>query len=296
MSMSDNLHDKLRNIDEILGAGEHEEEEDDDVGNVEEEHDQDPDPSMPTYLMDDMPQNKTDIIKWSLLRGKSEEELISEGFNSGTVRNCAHELRKEGLYRKPPREDKPSLPTKTKKGTGKEVATPADKALRTYAKGSPAEELIQHFAKLPDEIRDGRGEVFESGMKFGLSVAVLGIRMAQELSNLGVSQVKPMIEMTKSMREGEALASKTAAKEAAEEAAGQIGEILGPTMQDIRSSLAEQSKASRSSGDPMRDMIADTMRPMLKNIVGRMMPGGMSDTGTDEVVSGWTKKKAKIEE
>ncbi len=302
MTLGDSLRDKLDRIDKVLdnpdAAYNNEDngiEEDGssmiDSSSIDEyDIDEEDQSSAPAYLQDRMPHNKTDIIKWSLLRGKTEEDLISEGYNPGTVRNCAHELKRDGLYKKPPKEDRPLLPAKTKKGG--EVAQSPDKALKTYAKGSPAEELIQHFAKLPDEIRDGRGEVFESGMKFGLSVAVLGIRMAQELSNLGVSQVKPMIEMTKSMREGEAIAAKNAAREAAEEAAGQVGDILGPTLQDIRSSLAESSKSKVATGDPMRDMLAETMKPLLKNIMGQMAPGAAMGVDTDDVVSGWTKKKA----
>lgn len=247
---------------------------------------------VPAYLLDTPPSSKVDAIKWYLLHGKTEEELVAEGFNMGTVRNSAHELRKDGLYQRPPKEDRPlAVVDKVKKKTT-DVTLRADKELRSYAKGSPAEDLIQHFARLPDEMRDNvQGEVFESGMKFGLSVAVLGIRMAQELSNLGVSQVKPLIDMTKSMREGEALAAKTAAIEAANEAAGQIGEIIGPTLQDVRSSLASQAEARLAGTDPMRSMIADTFKPMLQNMIKQLMPMGLPGTDSDSGVSGWTKRK-----
>jgi len=280
-------------IDDINGSEEGEEYE----GPEEPEEPEEPD-KIPAYLLDEPPASKVDAIKWYLLNGTTEEELVANGYNMGTVRNCAHELRKAGLYQKPPKESKAlTVPGtgKVKKKQSTDIAHREDTTLKSYAKGSPAEDLIRHFARLPDEMRDTeKGETFESGMKFGLSVAVLGIRMAQELSNLGVSQVKPLIDMTKSMREGEALASKSAAKEAAEEAAGQIGDLLGPTMQDIRAGLARQAEPRSIPDDPMRSMIADAFKPIIKQMTRQMMPGGLPGADiidTDEVVSGWTRRK-----
>ena len=305
---NDSMQERLRHIDRMLGKKSADDEDDDpstesdiEQDDLEEndtglengtgpEEDSDDKEGIPAYLLDEMPRSKVDAVKWKLLRGTSEEELVSEGYNMGTIRNCVYDLKKKGLYERPPKGERSTAVTKDKH-TGL-AKTTKETALKSYARGSPAEDLIQHFARLPDDIRDKKGEVFESGMKFGLSVAVLGIRMAQELSNLGVSQVKPMIEMTKSMREGEALAAKTAAVEAATEAASQIGDILGPTLQDLRSGMAEQRRPRSSESDPMREMMIDTMKPLLKGIMSQMIPGGMPGTDTDEVVSGWTKRKS----
>ncbi len=173
-------------------------------------------------------------VRKRLLDGATRDELIAEGFNKNTVRTVASEVKSELGTRKP---------------IGKNVATtPA--GMPIMAKGAPPELIIEAL-EIPD-VSDGGGFPFEQGMKFGMSVVTLGIRMAQELSGIGVMQAKPLLDMAKSMREGEAVAAKNAAGEAAMEAAGMVQANLSPI-------LASLQNTTPAGTDPMKAMMAKTM-------------------------------------
>ncbi len=192
-------------------------------------------------------------VEKRLLDGATRDELIAEGFNKNTVRTVASEVKSKLNTRKP---------------IGKAVpTTPA--GLPIMAKGAPPELIIEAL-EIPD-VSDGGGFPFEQGMKFGMSVVTLGIRMAQELSGIGVMQAKPLLDMAKSMREGESMAAKNAAGEAAAEAAG----IVQQNMMPILASLQQNVPAGT---DPMKAMMARTMEPILSKMMGgmftKLIPGG----------------------
>lgn len=260
---------------------------------------------LPVFLQDEPPnRNKGDYIKWALCHNQTEEYLVKEGFNPNTVRLMALELEKQGYRKRPPKysksiqksqEDEDEMTSnknlETANNKNKQIQPKKkDKTMQVFSKGAPPEAIIDSI-KFPG-IFDGREVFFENGMKFGLSVAILGIRMAQELSNLGVSQVKPLIDMTKSMREGEALAAKNAASEAAMEASGLTAQQIGPLMQQVNQKLGQlDSKPSTGNEkDPMKAMMVRTMEPVMKNIMSQMFPGGaaMADM-MGSGVAGWTK-------
>lgn len=213
-------------------------------------------------------------VEMKLAAGATREELIAEGYNKNTVRTVASEMKTKSGSRKP---------------VGKAVAKTAS-GMPAYAKGAPPE-LIIDAVKIPD-LSDGQGAPFESGMKFGLSIAVLGIRMAQELSGIGVQQAKPLIDMAKSMREGEAVAAKTAAEDAAAETAALVQSNLSPLL----ASLAKNAPVS-TSGDPMKDMMSRVMEPVMTRVmsgmIGGLLPGGAVSTEDSNPrlpgpgVSGW---------
>lgn len=192
-------------------------------------------------------------VRNRLLEGATRDELLAEGYNKSTISTVASEVKKELGTRKPI--GKPTVA----RGEGIPVT----------AKGVPPEVIIEAL-EVPD-ISDGGGFVFEQGMKFGMSVVTLGIRMAQELSGIGVMQAKPLLDMAKSMREGESLAAKNAAGEAAMEAAG----IVQQNMMPILASLQQNVPAGV---DPMKAMMARTMEPIISNMMGglfgRLLPGG----------------------
>lgn len=221
------------------------------------------------YMGDVLPAGKEDQVKWYLLHGKSEEELVAEGHNKGTVRIAAQHLEKEGLRKrpkKPPPED-----------IGSEVARLGDKGTQVYARGSPPEAIIEGM-RIPVIGADG----FEKGMKFGASLVVLGVRVAQELSAIGIQQARPVMEMAKSMREGEAMAAKGAAVEAAGMAAAEVGAQMAPYLANI---------GKGSEADPVKAMMVRTMEPLMNFMMKKFMPGTESPTPT-----GWSRKTVKKEE
>lgn len=225
-------------------------------------------PDAPEFLREEPPQGKTMFVKWALMHGKTEEECINEGCNPGTVRVAAQELEKDG-YRKRP--EKPQLPARVAPGSD----------LKVFARGSPPEAIVDAI-KLPDFVNGELGG-FEKGIKFGASMIILGVRVAQELSAIGIQQAKPLIDMSKSMREGEALAAKSAAGEAAMEAAGLVQRDLMPFLANIGKTPA--------GVDPMRAMMVRVMEPMMTSMMGKVLPG-MAVGPESQLPEGWTKKSA----
>ena len=208
-------------------------------------------------------------VEKRLMAGATRDELIAEGFNKNTVRTVASEVKSKLGTRKP---------------IGKAVAT-TPSGLPIMAKGAPPELIIESL-EIPD-VSDGGGFPFEQGMKFGMSVVTLGIRMAQELSGIGVMQAKPLLDMAKSMREGESMAAKNAAGEAAMEAAS----LVSSQMMPILNSLTQATPAGQ---DPMKAMMVRAMEPivqkMMGGLVGGLLPGGKQQPqlAPGQPTEGWT--------
>jgi hypothetical protein len=186
-------------------------------------------------------------IEELLLQGLSREEIAAKGFNKGSIRTVASELKSK---------------MNSSRAIGKAPLT-TTKGLPVFAHGSPPEAIID-AVEIPD-VADGQGVPFEQGIKFGMSILVLGVRMVQELAGIGVLQAKPILEMSKSMREGEALAAKNSASQAADEAAGQVMEALSPVL----ANLQNNAKAPPSA-NPMQDMMVRLMEPNMKRLMGGM--------------------------
>jgi len=229
----------------------------------------------PAYLLNEPPPSgqKTNYIKWCLLHGKTELELKAEpDVSPRSVDICAQELEKTGLRQR----IKEILPPK-------DLTVPpgGTKSVHVFAKGSPPEALIDSI-NLP--LLDGKDVGFERGLKFGATMIVLGVRVAQELSNLGVQQARPIMEMAKTMREGETAAAKTAASDAAIEAAGLVAQQFGPA-------IAGLSKPP-SGPNPMQEMMTRLMEPVIQQAIGKMMPGvgGVGGAAGGQLPSGWTRK------
>ncbi len=222
----------------------------------------------PIYLQDEPPDGKVNIIKWALMHGITEEELKADPqHNTRTVDICAQELEKDGYRKRPPR------PPKDEKKTSV-ATTPPGKGVQTYAKGSPPEAIIESM-DLP--IVDGQIVGFESGMKFGARMVVMGVRIAQELSALGIQQVKPLIELSRDARMGEEGAAKSAATEAAMSAASMVQQNLVPYLANI---------GKPAEANPMQGMMVRTMEPIIQRLMGGLIPGG-----GPQQAQGWTKRQ-----
>jgi hypothetical protein len=241
-------------------------------------------PPPPPFMLDAPPASgkKMDMIKWALMHGKSEEEIVEAGYNKKTVSMAAYDLDKEGYRKRPPK-------SRARKSveTGKEVVQTSQKGVATYGqraltgqtKNLPPEFLIDNI-HLP--LDGSAAKNFELGLKFGASMLVLGVRVAQELGNMGMQQVNPIIAMATAMRAGEAAAAKESAAEAAMLAAEEVGDKLMPVIASLRTKDA-------ATTDPMRKMMTDMMQPMMQRIMGMFMPamGGQADS----VPQGWTRRQ-----
>ncbi len=227
-------------------------------------------------LVEPAPKGVTAQIKEALLGGATEASLKTR-FNPTTVRMAAFDLEKQGLRQR----DKKPPGGKQNSGTGAEeaqpIATGADGKVAIYAKGSPPEALI-NAVRVPD----GERATFESGMKFGMSLVVLGVRVAQELSAIGIQQASPLIALAKDMRSGEAAAAKSAATEAAAMAAGEVQANIAPLL----AHLADSAENRPASVNPMGDMMVRLMEPVMQGVFKQVLPGIPQSDGP----SGWARR------
>jgi hypothetical protein len=90
---------------------------------------------------------------------------------------------------------------------------------------SPLEQIIKEL-ELP-KLADGQAEVFDHGVHYGIRSVLVGVRVAQELSAMGVQQATPIIKMAQEMRMSESEAAKTVASELAEATLNANKDVIG---------------------------------------------------------------------
>ena len=231
------------------------------------------DPSTALVISEEAKLSIRKQVRKRLLEGATRDELLAEGFNKSTISTVASEVKKE---------------TGSHRAIGKAPLT-TSKGLPIFAHGSPPEAIIDSIS-VPD-VANGEGVPFEQGIKFGMSLVILGVRVAQELSGIGITQAKPILDMAKSMREGEAMAAKNAGAEAAMEAAGMVRDSMMPMLTNL-----QRGGGGGEGGDPMKKMMVDTMQPIIQRLMGgalgRLAPGAQPPqiTAGSGEVSGWTHK------
>jgi len=237
-----------------------------------ENHEEEGSAEQPEEEPSEKPLGVTAEIEAALLSGVSKEELISMGFNKRSVETIASEI-KHG-----------------KRGPGKQQAPSAPQQIRSVAvkatKGSP--EAIVKDAAVPAIV----GNDFKTGLEFGMNMIILGVRVAQELSAIGVQQARPLVDMARDMRAGELAAAKAGAQEAGREAAVTVGKEIMPAVMSLDQRLSEMERPA--STDPVKAMMVKIMEPIIQNTMKAFMPPGMQnvlpDTKPGEGVSlpdGW---------
>jgi len=210
--------------------------------------------------------------------GATLEDLVAEGINKRSAQTVLSELKAKSRTN----------------GTTSRALAKSSTGMPIFAHGSPPEAIIDSI-RVPD-VSNGEGIPFEQGIKFGMSLIILGVRVAQELSGIGITQAKPILDMAKSMREGEALAAKNAAGEAAMEAASMVRDSMMP----ILTNLQKGGGGGEGSGvDPVKAMMVRTMEPLVKQLMGgtlgKLIPGAnipqlTEVAGGDGSPDGWTRK------
>ena len=129
----------------------------------------------------------------------------------------------------------------------------------------PIENLIRTL-NLP-EVTDGNREVFDSGVEYGMKSILIGVRIAQELSKMGIEQAMPIIRMAQEMRQAEGQAAQAAAQEAARETAAQVAAYFDQKKPDIA-----------STPSPMEGVFARVLESTLGSLMGKLFPGGGTET------------------
>lgn len=218
-------------------------------------------------------------VEKRLLEAESEEDLNTihnvlklEGVPDGSIRAIISRLKSKGL-----------LIFQT--------------AVTEYAPGTKplAVEAIIHEMKLPTIIMDGGKEIFDAGVTYGMRALVAGVRLAQELSQMGISQASPVIRMAQELRAGAGESAREAGEVAAENAvAGAIG------------FMSEQKPGKvdiATVQNPLMGVMARAMEPALTQALGKMFgsfvggqpqPSGQGQPSTQPVSNlppGWSEKK-----
>ena len=214
----------------------------------------------------------SDTIELALLQGVSRDELEAQGFKHNSIRTVAS-LMKGTFGREFGKEPIPVVEAPavtTEKGKSKPAESkPVVRATSQTAKGMPIELLIDGL-ELPSVTLEFMPQ-FEKGVRTGLGMAVLGIRMAQELSALGITQAQPIIKMAESMRQGEKIAAQSASAEAAMAVGQDIRGTLGPVLAEVASRIDALDASSRSaSPNPMASMMARVLEPQMTNMMNRV--------------------------
>lgn len=115
---------------------------------------------------------------------------------------------------------------------------------------------------------------FNKGVSYGADTVLAGIRAAQELSSLGISQATPIIKMAQEMREAEGQAAKTMGIEL-----GQAIQAENQQMRNAISQLGQQMQAS--GGNPFYSYFMPMLMPEVQKVVGNLMSmfGGQAAQG-----------------
>jgi hypothetical protein len=262
-------------------------------------------------MKDEQPENELDAIKWSLVNGFTEENIISDHKNPDLVEQAAKELEIDGYRQRPPKaariehflnaengdandtghghSGERTMTVREKTVTMKEKRQGAQ-SLKVFQKGAPAEAILDNV-QFPINMDPN----FAAGMKFGASMIIMGVRIGQDLATTGVQMAKPIVELAKDMRAGEMAAAENAASEAADSAATQASQAVMEQVSPYMIKLKELLEEQKEHGSPaamdadFKGMMMEMMKPLMKKITGKIT--GMPEGSDKDVPDGWTVEK-----
>lgn len=191
-------------------------------------------------------EGKMQYIRKQLLEARSDDELeeicvqlkAEPGVNPGTVDSERSKLKKKGALQFKPE-------------TTKAVAV---------TKPMPVEALMKDLT-LPPMV-DGTRYIFDSGVEYGMKSILIGVRVAQELSKMGIDQAGPIIRMAQEMRQTEGQVAK-------ETGLAMGGEIAGRLFDFMDQRLPQKADIAQSP-KPFEGLMARTMETMINRMTGQM--------------------------
>lgn len=211
-------------------------------------------------------QSKTEYIRDRLLEAESEEELeeictqlkAEPGVAAGSVDAEKSKLKKKG-----------SLQFKSETTKSVQLAKPL-----------PIEALISELS-LPPMVNGSR-QVFDSGVSYGMRSILIGVRVAQELSKMGIDQASPIIRMAQELRQSET--------QIARDTGLSMGEAIAGKLLDYFETRLPQKADVAGVPKPMEGMFARAMETMLSGLMSRFMgPAGAQQQGG--LPTGWTDQR-----
>jgi len=199
-------------------------------------------------------EGKTQYIRKRLLEATSEEELneictelkAEPDVAAGSVDAEKSKLKKRGAFQFKPQ---------------------TSKAL-SVSKPLPVEALIEELV-LPPMV-DGTRHIFDSGVDYGMKSILIGVRVAQELSKMGIDQAGPIIRMAQEMRQTEG--------QVAKETGMVMGETIASKMFDYIEQRLPQKADIATVQDPMKGLMARTMETMMNQLTGMAFGGQVGPT------------------
>ena len=150
----------------------------------------------------------------------------------------------------------------------------------------PLEAVVARL-RLPEVpvIYDGMREAyvtgFNEGTRCGINTVLTGIRAAQELSAIGVAQGKPLIEMAKELRAGEAEAVRQAVGEAMAHIDGRLAQ------------LETRKPDIAFAPDPMKGVMGRMMERLTDTVMDMFAPRPPGQPGQPTAPQGWQAEKGE---
>ena len=216
-----------------------------------------------------------------LRQGVTKKQLVASGFAESTVRKAMKRLEQRG------------------EAAAHDQAASTDSSVA--GNHSPTGEADSHFPMklsnkeiIPAEVilhdirlQDGEYKLgFTDGLRIIMGVQWMVYQQVGILQGLASAQSEITESQLRILREAKSESGEIASR-AAQEAASAIAQYF------------EQTKPwLQASPNPMQSMMADLMKPLLQNLMGRFVPGiqpgqvEQSGTGSN-VPSGWSRRKEK---
>jgi len=201
-------------------------------------------------------EKKPVIIRGAGMNGDEIKERLLEADSDAQLAIIKKTLRMEGV----PQGSIDSFVSRLKKD-GKLIFTTAVTQYGDGVKPLAVETIIRDM-KLPRTILvNGGKEIFDAGVTYGMKALVAGVRLAQELSQMGISQASPVIRMAQELRAGAGESAREAGQVAAENALAGAMEYLAqqkPGKVDIA-----------TVRDPMAGIFARALEPAMTQALGK---------------------------
>ena len=137
---------------------------------------------------------------------------------------------------------------------------------KALGKAQPVEMLIRE-TRLPN-IVNGNARIFDAGVEYGMKTILVGVRVAQELSRMGIGQAEPIIRMAKEMQP-------QAGDIARETGMAMGGEIAGRLFDYLEQKQPKKVETEKKT-DPMRNLMSRTMELLMNQLTGQLSGGQLS--------------------
>ena len=163
------------------------------------------------------------------------------------------------------------------------MSDPTKESTRSLAKPGALDTAIEKLqVPMVPEAYNGQAEIywegFNKGVAYGANTILVGIRSAQELSSLGISQATPIIKMAQEMRQAEG--------QAAQAIAAELAQATMQGNQQLMGAINNLAAAQPNAPNPMAQVMAETMKPVLGQVMQSLMGSLLGGFGRGQPAPG----------